>query len=904
MVLEDYTEKRDFDRTGEPEPGASPSSGALTFVVQEHAATRLHYDFRLEVDGVLKSWPVPKGPSLDPEEKRLAVMVEDHPLDYATFEGVIPKGSYGAGQVIVWDAGIYSPDEDGRLSFADRDEAQERMRSGLEAGKLSFTLRGRKLKGSWTLVRTTRSPNDWLLIKHADEHSDASRDIIREERSVLSGLTIADLKAGRLPDPAQGRIAGGKSPPAGREAPFPSKLKPMMARLSDKSFSHPDWLFEPKLDGFRALAFVRHGQVSLLSRTGNELSKHFPEVVDELSVQPESELVLDGELAALAENGLPDFALIQQRLGLPKQVKLAPPEGEAKIVYYPFDLLYANGRDLQHLPLSDRKRHLAQVVLPGDAVQIVEHVESDGESFFRGAVKMGLEGMVAKRWDSRYEAGVRSPSWLKIKHVRSQEFVVGGYTKGAGARSSTFGALLLGYHDDGELRYAGRVGSGFDQSMLDQVLESLDGLRATSSPFDQDSDLAEGNPTWVRPELVAEVKFSEWTHEARLRAPVFLRLRPEVSARAVVRERSDDVARSEPGKSEVSDGVAEVLEQLSGNEEALILDVDGDRISVTNLNKELWPAHAERGPVTKRHMIRYYARMGPVIIPHLRDRPLTLTRYPDGILGESFYQKRWEQRTPQSVETVRLFSSHNEGDVEYIMVNNLATLVWLAQLADIEMHPWLSRTERRPDATGLPDTFTGSDEEIDASVLSYPDFIAFDLDPYTYSGKEKEGDEPELNRRAFAQVCEVAQALKEVLDELSLSSFLKTSGKTGLHIYVPVLRRYTYSVTRKTCELVGRFLMQGRPQDVTMEWTVSKRTGKVFLDHNQNVRSKNMASIYSLRPLPGAPVSTPLRWEELGDVYPTDFNIDTIPERVESLGDLWKDVLDAKHDLGRLLEAE
>ena len=646
MVLEDYTEKRDFGRTPEPEPGARPSAGALTFVVQEHAARRLHYDFRLEVDGVLKSWPVPKGPSLDPEEKRLAVMVEDHPLDYATFEGVIPKGSYGAGQVIVWDAGIYSPDEDGRLSFADRDEAQERMRGGLEAGKLSFTLRGRKLKGSWTLVRTTRSPNDWLLIKHSDEHSDASRDILQEERSVLSGLTIADLKAGRLPDPARGHIAGGESPQAGREAPFPSKLKPMMVRLADEPFSHPDWLFEPKLDGFRALAFVRHGQVSLLSRTGNELSKHFPEVVDELSVQPERELVLDGELAALTEDGLPDFALIQQRLGLPKQVKLTPPEGQAKIVYYPFDLLYANGRDLQRLPLYDRKRILSQAVLPGDAVQVVEYVESDGESFFRGAVQMGLEGMVAKRWESSYEAGVRSPSWLKIKHVRSQEFVVGGYTKGAGARSSTFGALLLGYHDGSELRYAGRVGSGFDQSMLDQVLESLDGLRAASSPFDEHPDVDEGDTTWVRPELVAEVKFSEWTHEARLRAPVFLKLRPEVSPRAVVREDTDNGVPSTRGKAEVSDGVDEVLEQLSGNEEALILDVGGDRISLTNLNKELWPEHAERGSVTKRDMIRYYARMGPVIIPHLRDRPLTLTRYPTAYSVRAFTRNGGSKERP------------------------------------------------------------------------------------------------------------------------------------------------------------------------------------------------------------------------------------------------------------------
>ena len=302
-------------------------------------------------------------------------------------------------------------------------------------------------------------------------------------------------------------------------------------------------------------------------------------------------------------------------------------------------------------------------------------------------------------------------------------------------------------------------------------------------------------------------------------------------------------------------------------------------------------------------MIRFYARMGPVVLPHLRGRPITLTRYPDGIHGESFYQKHWGHKLPEFVETVRLFSSHNEGDVEYIMANNLPTLIWLAQIADIELHPWLSRTVRESEAGHLGTTFTGSGEELEASVLNYPDFIAFDLDPYIYSGSEKPGGEPELNRRAFAKVVEVAYALKDILDQLSLSSFLKTSGKTGLHIYVPIVRRYDYSVARKTCELVGRFLMQHRPQDVTMEWTVSKRGERIFLDHNQNVRGKNMASIYSLRPLPGAPVSTPLRWDELDKIYPTDFTIDTVPDRVAELGDLWAGILESKHDLSRLLES-
>ena len=901
-MLESYDKKRDFDKTPEPAPVADrAAAGALTFVVQEHAARRLHYDFRLEVDGVLKSWPVPRGPSLDPDEKRLAVMVEDHPLDYATFEGVIPKGEYGAGQVIVWDAGIYSPDEGGLLSFGDRQQAEERMRQGLEAGKLSFTLRGRKLRGSWTLVSTSRDPKEWLLIKHKDEQADPTRDVLEEERSVLSGLTIADLKAGRLPDRSRGTHQ------IGEPADFPSALTPMTAHVGDKPFSHPEWLFEPKLDGFRAIAFLRHGEVSLLSRNGNDLTAICPEVVDELAVQPEEELVLDGELVALDERGLPDFALLQQRTGLPKKVKLAAPPGQATVVYYPFDLLYASGSDLTRLPLYERKVSLAQRVIPGDAIQLMEYVETEGDAFFATAVQMGLEGMVAKRRDSRYELGVRSHSWLKIKHILGQEFVIGGYTHGSGARAPTFGALLLGYYEGDTLRYAGRVGSGFDQSALEQVSSSLESLRAEESPFDEETDVDEAETEWVRPELVAQVKFSQWTHEAHLRAPVFVGLRADVGPQNVVRETPDLAALAGVTGPEVRDQVREgevneALEQLSGDKEQMVLEIGDHRISLTNLNKQFWPPHDGREPITKRDMIRFYIGIGPVVVPHLRNRPLTLTRYPDGVHGESFYQKRWEHTLPEFVETVRLYSSHNDGDVEYIVVNNLPTLIWLAQLADIELHPWLSRTVKGSDSGGLTTTFTGSDEEIAGSVLNYPDFIVFDLDPYIYSGKEKTGDEPELNRHAFSKTAEVALDLKQVLDEMSLSSFLKTSGKTGLHIYVPVLRQYNYGITRKTCELVGRFLLQSRPQDVTMDWTVSRRAGKIFLDHNQNVRGKNMASIYSLRPLPGAPVSTPLRWDELEGVYPTDFTIDTVPERVDALGDLWGGVLDAKHDLRRLLE--
>ena len=429
-ALDGYREKRDFGVTPEPAPSRpGPAYGALRFVVQKHAASRLHYDVRLEIDGVLKSWPAPKGPSADPTEKRMAIMVEDHPLEYASFEGVIPKGEYGAGQMIVWDSGVYSPDEDGKLSWHDRDEANRRMREGLEKGKLSFTLRGRKLKGSWTLVKTGGGPSEWLLIKHRDEHANADLDLLEMGRSVLSGLGVEDLKAGRLPDPWRGAVTPEALLRVGRPAPFPVLVKPMMAHAGDGPFSHRDWLFEPKLDGFRALAHVRHGTVTLRSRTGLDMTEKFQEVAAELAAQPVDQMVVDGELVALDENGIPDFTTLQRSMDLPRSARTG---SAATLLYYTFDLLHLGGRDLKGIPLDERKALLDRAVVPGDVVRLTEYVEGDGESFYGGAIRVGLEGMMAKRGRSVYESGVRSRSWLKIKPTRSAEFVVCGYSEGEG----------------------------------------------------------------------------------------------------------------------------------------------------------------------------------------------------------------------------------------------------------------------------------------------------------------------------------------------------------------------------------------------------------------------------------------------------------------------------------------
>ncbi len=917
-MLEQYRKKRDFKRTPEPAPAAEPASeGPLIFVVQKHAASQLHYDFRLEVDGVLKSWPIPKGPSLNPSDKRLAVMVEDHPLDYASFEGVIPKGEYGAGQVIVWDAGTYSPDEDGQLSFHDRDEALERMRAGLEKGKLSFLLRGRKLKGSWTLVKTKGGENQWLLIKHKDRFVDVDRDVLAEDQSVLSGLTIKDLKAGRLPDRTQQRsLAVRPAELSGaKRAAFPHSVASMQATLTERPFSSPDWLFEPKLDGVRAIALIAKERVRLLSRRGLDATRQYPALVEDLAKQPEAELVLDGEIVALDEGGVPSFQRIQQRLNLTRETDIRRADAQIPVFYYVFDLLFAGGYDLRTSPLAQRKDLLQQLLLTTDRVLLVDHFDEDGEDAYEVVIAHGLEGLIAKKRNSVYECGRRSRNWLKIKGTREDEFVIGGYTQGVGSRADTFGALLLGYYDKKKrLIYAGHVGTGFDDKTLTSLKKRLDKLATDDCPFAEAptrGSLVFGRPkntvtTWVRPELVARVKFAQWTDEKVLRAPSFQGLRDDKAPADVHREEAVPPPAEASGGGvavDISTEVDGVLQQLEQPVDKIALRVGSNKISLSNLDKELWPAFDGRRALTKRDLLVYLSKVSPYLLPHMRDRPITLTRYPNGIDGQHFYQKHWESKLPAYVETVRLYSGHNEGDVEYLICNNLPTLLWLGQLADIELHTWYSRVSPEPDGPHLSTHFTGSEKNIDQSLLNYPDFIVFDLDPYIYSGKEAKGAEPELNRRAFLKTCDVALWLKDLLDSLSLSSFVKTTGRTGLHIYVPILRQLDYDTVRAASETVGRFLMQGHQRDVTMEWKVTKRTGKVFFDHNQNSRGKTLASIYSPRPSPEAAVSMPVRWDELRDIYPTDFTILSAPDRIAEVGDLWEGILEAKHDIQGLLAA-
>ena len=890
--LEEYRLKRDFSRTAEPPPDEKAErAGPLTFVVQKHAARRLHYDFRLEVDGVLKSWPIPKGPTYVAHERRLAVMTEDHPLDYATFEGVIPKGEYGGGEVIVWDAGIYAPEDKGGKPCYDRARAEALMRAGLKEGRITVFLHGQKLRGMWMLVHT--QDKDWLFFKKEDAFANTGRDVLEEDASVLSGLTIDDLKVGKQPQRKETLIPDVAGIAGARRGPMPRMLSPMLPSLGQKAFSHPNWLFEPKLDGYRVLAEVDGEQVKLYSRRGIDCSSEYPWLVDALKAQPYREMVVDGEIVALDEQGRPSFQMMQNRASEPR-----PP-----LLYYAFDVLYRDGFDLRGVKLEQRKELLAASLIPTDRLRLVETFPEDGVALFEAAKATGMEGVVAKRRDSRYETGKRSEAWIKIKATLSDEFVVGGYTIGSGSRSTTFGSLIVGYFADGDkkLTYVGHAGSGFDDRTLDAVFARLQPLRIKDCPFNGEvptvgrwmrPNKAEGPITWVKPELVAHVKFTERTSDGILRAPVFLGLREDKAAA--------DVSVQTPVETPKSPlDVAQQLEQHTG--QSLKLVVDGHDIGLTNLNKVMWPAHGGQRALTKRDLLVYFARVGGHLLTHTRDRPLTLVRYPNGIHGQFFYQKHYEQPLPIFVETVWLYSDNNKGDGEYLLINNLATLMWLAQVADLELHTWYSRITPGGDGQTLPTTYSGSLENIERSALGHPDFVVFDLDPYLYSGQEARGAEPELHPEGFEATCQVALWLKELLDGLGLASFVKTTGKTGLHIYVPIARTLNYHATHSISETLARYLVQLHPKETTAEWAVDKRRGKVFVDYNQNVRGKTLASIYSPRVLPWAAVSMPIRWDEVGKVFPTDFTLLTAPDRLNQVGDLWAGILDARQDVARLL---
>ncbi len=837
--LAPYRAKRSLERTPEPAGSRLPDSGVEgggLFVVHKHAARRLHFDLRLEMEGVLRSWAVPKGPSYNMADKRLAVLVEDHPLEYGDFEGLIPEGNYGAGAVIVWDRGRWLPLED--------------PLAGLAKGKLLFELRGLKLHGLWTLVKLKKGDKEWLLIKERDSYASASGPLPPEE-SVLSGLTVEDLKAGRTP--ADGmrdeltRLGAPKRPVRAEDAPL------MLAETRDRPFSDPAWLFELKLDGYRLLAEAGSRAPHLFSRNGNDLSSSFPEVSRAVAGLPVSQFVLDGEVVALDETGRPSFQRLQLRAKLSRALDIRRAAVANPVTFFAFDLLAFEDFDVRPLPLTVRKALLRKLLPPAGLIRFLDHFVGDGEVLYEQVQKLGLEGIIAKRADSTYRPG-RSASWLKIRTRLSDDFVVVGFTTPKGGRTG-LGALLLGQYVDGDLIYSGRAGSGFTGAQLAEVRAQLDEIRrptpSCGGPIPKEKGI-----TWTEPRLVCEVEFTEWTEEGLLRQPVFLRFRDDKRPEECVR--GGEAGKRPSGE----EGTQEDLENVV-NLHREPPNAANRQVSFTNLNKIFWPDDG----YTKGDLIEYYRSVGPWILPYLADRPVVLTRYPDGINGKSFFQKDAPGFVPDWIRTERMWSEQAERDIDYFICDDEAALLYLINLGTIPLHVWASRT----------------------ASIDRPDWCVLDLDP---------------KGAPFSDVVRVAQTTHALCEEIGLPNLVKTSGSSGLHVLIPLGGQLGYEEARSLGELIARVIVTELPDVTTLARQISRREGKVYIDYLQIGAGRLLVAPFSVRPLPGAPVSMPLRWSEVNSKL--DIRSHTIKNAVARMKKLkrdpLRDVLTMSPDLANAIE--
>ena len=854
--------------------------------MQKHEARRLHYDLRLESeDGVLKSWAVPKGPSMDPEIKRLAIMVEDHPFDYLHFEGSIPEGNYGAGTVIVWDTGSYSSDSP--------------LSEQINTGKVTVELYGNKLRGLFYLIRTKKN-NQWLLIKIKDQYISADDITSTQPESVLTGRSNSDIEFKHRSQKSNKRYSEDKITPSTStsisnkseiESLF-QKIRPMLASPFDKAFNNKDWVFEVKWDGVRAILFKGKKGIRIQSRNGNDITKRYPEIVNSarISLRDCGSVVVDGEIVVLNEQGLPDFNTHQHRINIQDPNEIMALSVKFPSTYYAFDILYKEDKNVKALAYLDRRHLLLQTLKTNDAIRISDYIEEKGIEILRKSNELKLEGIVAKHKTSLYQEGVRSKDWLKIKNTKTQDCVIIGYTKGEGSRVSYFGSLVLAvyYPNEKKLKFAGHVGTGFDDEILGVVHSKLKNLEVDTVPVDKIPYLNR-ETKWLRPVLIAEVKFGEWTKDGILRAPVFLRLREDKNAE----ECNIEADTATKDRSEL-DNELETRKNTNARKKG-INRTGIDKVKVTNSAKIYWKATKDHQPILKRDLIEYYEKISDYILPHLRDRPLSLSRYPNGIYGKSFYQKDWNQKKPNFVSTAKVHSERRGNSINYIICKNIETLLWIANLGCIEMHPWYSRIndlESCNSSTLLYEEKCG---------LNFPDFIVFDLDPYIYSGKEKKGQEPEYNVAGFKAAVEIAHELNHILGALKIRSYLKTSGKSGLHIYVPISNIYSYEQTKGFAEVIAKMMISKFPKKVTLEWSTLKRKGKIFFDYNQNARGKTIASVYSLRPTLNATVSMPIEWKKLDSSFPTDFTISSAPEIIRKNDDYWQNVLSDKQDLRKII---
>jgi bifunctional non-homologous end joining protein LigD len=854
--LEEYRKKRQFDRTPEPSGAEAAAQTENVFVVQKHAATRLHYDFRLAIDGTLKSWAVPKGPSLNPNDKRLAVQTEDHPLDYANFEGNIPKRSYGAGEVMVWDRGTFQV------------EGKDNALKQVQRGEIKFSLNGEKLRGSFVLVKLKNSQkgNEWLMIKHKDAAVDAHWNIDEHDGSVLTGRVLEEIKSEEAPKRERSPLHLSELEDA-RKAAMPARLAPMLATPSDRPFSDPHWLFEIKWDGVRALAWIENGKLTLRARSGADITSQYPELHGLPAAFSGQQAILDGEIAVLDSRGRSDFEKLQERMHVrnPSQNLIA----QYPVVYFVFDLVYCDGYDLRPVPLLQRKQLLQRLLHNSEPIRYSDHQLERGKELFELAKQNELEGIVAKRLDSRY-VSERSANWLKLKTSKTLDAVVGGWTAPRGA-GMPLGSLLLGLYDDHKLQFIGHAGSGFNAQTHKEVAEQLKELETSKCPFAPVPETNE-QATWVKPELVARVRFSGWTQEERLRHPVFVGLREDKEPEECRKDselappepppRKPNVVRAPAIVGKVLSAKAQIEAELfKGRAENVTLEIEGKRFRVNNLNKVYFP---ESG-YTKRDLIAYYYRMADYVLPFLKDRPLVLRRYPDGIKGQAFFQKNMNESLglPDWFQTVQIDSESKGQMMPYATANDRASLLYLTGLGCIDHNPWSSR---------YPD-------------LAHPDYFFFDLDP-------SEGTE-------FSTVVKIAKALYEKLEELKLSVYLKTSGATGMHLYLPVEPIYTYEQLRTFAEIVARIVSAAHPNMVTNERIVAKRpAGRVLIDVHQNAEGRPLAAPYVVRAFAKAPVSTPLEPKELRvSLKPERLNIKTVPERLKESGDLWGDFFERRQTL-------
>jgi bifunctional non-homologous end joining protein LigD len=914
--LAEYRKKRDFSKTAEPSGGSersAPARGELQFVIQKHAASHLHYDLRLEMDGVMKSWAVPKGPSVDPSVKRLAMQVEDHPIEYNTFEGTIPKGEYGGGTVMLWDQGTYTADG------TPPGQVEDELRARYEKGDLKITFFGERMQGSWALVRMKYSRDasssakpQWLFIKHRDEFASDSDIVAEHETSVTTGRTMEEIASGKSKvwHSNRGSAAPKASPVKNPKrdaavAALASALEPMYASIGT-DMPGDGWTFEPKYDGIRVIAFVTDADVSLVTRNGKDKSAQFPEVVEALqkiAAKKKKSFVVDGEIVALVDGEPGRFQELQSRMHVQESHLIERHRTSTPSALMLFDILMAGEDVLIREPWSVRRARLVKELgkHASREIRITDSVEGNGEKMLKHARKEGWEGVIAKRTDSAYYPGQRSKSWLKLKIEFRQEFVVGGYTEPRNSRQH-IGALLLGYFDGDRLIYVGHTGGGFTGEGLADMYRKLHPLEQDASPFEEIPKTNE-RAHWVRPKVVVEVKFSEWTGDGKLRQPIYLGTRDDKKATDVGREgtsmqkkkgarKAADEAPAAKAPARKSKSTARrriyaqrtlveespaptsrakkfsperILEQLNESEErgggARIEIASRVGVDVTNLSKIFFP----KKKLTKGDLMRYYVQVAPYVLPVMEDRPLVLKRFPNGVDAPAFFQQNAGEPPPG----VRTETIHTQGGSTNLRIvgGDLATLLYTVQLGAISVDPWHARVQS----------------------LDFADYSIIDLDPGP--------------RAPFSRVVEVARWVKETMDSLGLHGAIKTSGSSGLHIYLPLPPNTPNEAATLVAQIVATRVSEEHPRAATIERAVKARSAtSVYVDYLQNIIGKTVAGAYSARANPDAMVSTPLEWDELeGDLDPHDFTIETAPARFEKVGDLWSSKLKKKNSLRALV---